>query len=396
MQNFDFYAPARIIFGRDTQKQVGSLLKEYNFKKILLHYGGGSIKRTGLYDDVIASLNENNIGYIELGGVKPNPRLSLVHEGIALCKKENIDLILAVGGGSAIDSGKAIAMGVYYDGDVWEIYNEGKAIEKALPIATILTIPAAGSESSGDTVITDESTERKYGYGSPHLRPVFSIMNPELFFTLPKEQIGYGIADIMSHIFERYFTNTVNTDLTDELCEATLRTIIKNAPTVYDNIKDYNAWSEVGFGGTVAHNGLLGMGREQDWACHNMEHELSAYYDVAHGGGLAVLTPAWMQYVYKDNINMFIQFAVRVMGVDVSYREPDAIVMEGISRLRTFFRRIGLPGTLSELGIGEEKLEFMAKQCTLSRVPEGQSENPVGGLKKLRWQDVLAIYESVK
>jgi len=396
MQNFDFYAPARIIFGKDTQKQVGKLLKEYGYKKVLLHYGGGSIKRTGLYDEVVASLNENNIGFVELGGVKPNPRLSLAHEGIELCKKESIDLILAVGGGSTIDSGKAIAMGVYYDGDVWEIYNEGKAIEKALPIATILTIPAAGSESSGDTVITDESTQRKYGYGSPHLRPVFSIMNPELFYTLPKEQIGYGVADIMSHIFERYFTNTVNTDLTDELCEATLRTILRNAPIVYDKTDDYNAWSEVGFGGTVAHNGLLGMGREQDWACHNMEHELSAYYDVAHGGGLAVLTPAWMQYVYKDNINMFVQFAVNVMGVNASYRQPDDIVMEGISRLRTFFKRIGLPGTLSELGIGNEKLELMAKQCTLSRVPKGQKENPVGNLKKLCWQDVLAIYESVK
>jgi len=395
MQNFDFYAPARIIFGKDTQKQTGSLLKEYGYKKVLLHYGGGSIKRSGLYDEVVASLNENDIKYVDLGGVKPNPRLSLVHEGIALCKKEDIDLILAVGGGSAIDSGKAIAMGVYYDGDVWEIYNEGKAIEKALPVATILTIPAAGSESSGDTVITDESTERKYGYGSPHLRPVFSIMNPELFFTLPKEQIGYGVADIMSHIFERYFTNTVDTDLTDELCEATLRTIIKNAPAVYDDVEDYRAWSEVGFAGTVAHNGLLGMGRQQDWACHNMEHELSAYFDVAHGGGLAVLTPAWMQYVYKDNENMFVQFAVNVMGVNKSFRDPDAIVLEGISRLRTFFKRIGLPGTLSELGIGSEKLEFMAKQCTLSRVPEGQTENPVGGLKKLHWQDVLAIYESV-
>ena len=396
MLNFDFYSPARLVFGKDTQKQTGKLIKEYNFKKVLVHYGTGSIKKSGLYDDVTASLKENGIDFVELGGVKPNPRLSLVHEGIALCKKENVDLILAVGGGSTIDSGKAIAMGVYYDGDVWEIYNKGKEINKAVPIATILTIPAAGSEASGDTVITDEATERKYGYGSPHLRPVFSIMNPELFFTLPKEQIGYGVADIMSHIFERYFTNTLNTDLTDELCEATLRTIIKNAPIVYDNIKDYEAWCEVGFAGTVAHNGLLGMGREQDWACHNMEHELSAYYDVAHGGGLAVLTPAWMEYVYKDNINMFVQFAVNVMGVKTSYRQPDEIVLEGINRLRTFFKHIGLPGTLTELGIDNKRLEFMAKQCTLTRLFDGQSENPVGGLKKLHWQDVLAIYNSVE
>lgn len=393
MLNFDFYAPARIVFGKGTQNQTGDLLKEYGVKKVLLHYGGGSIKTTGLYDEVTSSLKSAGISWVELGGVKPNPRLSLVHEGVELCKKENVELILAVGGGSAIDSGKAIAMGVYHSGDIWEVYDSGQAIEKALPIATILTIPAAGSESSGDTVITNEAENRKYGYGSPRLRPLFSIINPELFFTLPKEQLGYGVADIVSHIFERYFTNTINTNLTDALCEATLRTVMKNAPLAYANMRDYDAWSEIGFGGTVAHNGLLGMGREQDWACHDMEHELSAYYDVAHGAGLAVVTPAWMHYVYKDNIPMFMQFAVNVMGVDVDSRNPDAIIGEGIARLRTFFKSIGLPGTLSELGIGSDKLEIMAKQSTLTRVPKGDTEKPLGGLKKLRWQDVLEIYK---
>ena len=392
MLNFDFYSPARILFGKGEESRIGDLLKPHAAKK-LLHYGGGSIKKSGLYDTVTASLRENGLAFVELGGVKPNPRLSLVHEGIALCKKEGIDLILAVGGGSVIDSAKAIAMGRYYDGDIWEVYEQGKEVEKALPVATILTIPAAGSESSGDTVITNEEKQLKYGYGSPRLRPLLSIMNPELFFTLPKEQLAYGVADMMSHVFERYFTNTTNTDLTDGLCEVTLKTLMKNALIVKDNMQDYDAWSELGFAGTVAHNGLVGMGRQQDWACHGMEHELSAIYDVAHGAGLAVLTPGWMQYVYKDNINMFVQFAVNVMGVEGSYRNPDAIVQEGIARLREFFAKMGLSATLSGLGIGEEKLEEMAKKATGEAFGE---EAPIGGLKKLYWQDVLAIYKLVK
>jgi alcohol dehydrogenase YqhD (iron-dependent ADH family) len=392
MQNFDFYAPARILFGKDTEKQIGELLKPHA-SKILLHYGGGSIKKSGLYDRVTASLKEAGVAYVELGGVKPNPRLSLVREGIALCKKENVELILAVGGGSVIDSSKAIAMGVYYGGDIWEVYEQGKDVDRALPVATVLTIPAAGSESSGDTVITNEEKQLKYGYGSPKLRPLLSVMNPELFYTLPKNQIANGVADIMSHVFERYFTNTTNTDLTDGLCEAVLRTVMRNAPIALDNPQSYEAWCEVGFGGTVAHNGLVGMGREQDWACHNMEHELSAVYDVAHGAGLAVLTPAWMKYVYKDNINMFVQFAVNVMGVRGSYRDPEAIIFEGIARLSAFFKRMGLPATLSELGIGEDKLELMAKKATGAEFGE---ESPLGGLKKLYWQDVLAIYKMVK
>ncbi len=392
MLNFDFYAPARILFGRDTQKEIGALLKPHA-KKILLHYGGSSIKKSGLYDTVVSSLKDNGLEFVELSGVVPNPRLSLVQTGIALCKKENVDLILAVGGGSAIDSAKAIAMGVYYEGDVWDIYEQGLPIEKALPVAIILTIPAAGSESSGDTVITNEEKQLKYGYGSPRLRPLLSIINPELFFTLPKNQVANGVADMMSHVFERYFTNTTHTDLTDSLCETVLRTIMKNALIVNKDPQDYEAWCEVGFGGTVAHNGLVGMGREQDWACHNMEHELSAIYDVAHGAGLAVLTPAWMQYVYQDNVNMFVQFAVNVMGVNGSYRDPDAIVQEGIARLREFFQKMGLPSTLHELGIDESKLELMAKKSTSAAFGK---ESPIGGLKKLYWQDVLAIYNLAK
>ncbi|GHU96004.1 NADH-dependent alcohol dehydrogenase [Clostridia bacterium] len=387
MTNFEFYAPARIVFGKDAHKQIGELLAPHA-KKILLHFGGGSIKKSGVYDDVTASLKAAGITYAELGGVVPNPRLSLVHEGVKLCREEKVELILAVGGGSVIDSAKAIAMGVYYDGDVWDFYDKGLAVERALPVATVLTIPAAGSESSGDTVITNEALELKFGYGNSKLRPLISVMNPELFYSLPKYQTASGVADIMSHIFERYFTNTTHTDLTDGLCETTLRTVIKNAPIVLRDPKNYDAWSEIGFGGTVAHNGLLGCGRDQDWGCHNMEHELSAIYDVTHGAGLAVLTPAWMRYVYKDNVNMFVQFAVNVMGVNGSYRDPDAIVNEGIDRLRAFFNSLGLPSTLSGLGIGEDKLELMARKCA--------GDGTVGGLKKLGWQDVLNIYKSVK
>jgi alcohol dehydrogenase YqhD (iron-dependent ADH family) len=392
MLNFDYYAPTRILFGKEMEKQIGELL-EPHAKKILLHYGGGSIKMNGLYDTVTASLKASGLPFVELGGVQANPRLSLVQEGIALCKEENVDLILAVGGGSVIDSSKAIAMGVYYDGDVWEIYEQGKPIEKALPVATILTIPAAGSESSGDTVITNEDKQLKYGYGSPRLRPLLSVMNPELFFTLPTNQLANGVADMMSHVFERYFTNTTHTDLTDGLCETVLKTLMKNALLVKRDMQNYDAWAELGFAGTVAHNGLVGMGRQQDWACHGMEHELSAIYDVAHGAGLAVLTPGWMQYVYKDNINMFVQFAVNVMGVRSSYRDPDAIVREGIARLQEFYGKMGLPGTLKELGIGEERLEEMAKKATGAAF--GQEE-PIGGFKKICWRDVLEIYTLVK
>jgi alcohol dehydrogenase YqhD (iron-dependent ADH family) len=392
MENFDFYAPARILFGRGEENRIGELLKPHA-SRILLHYGGGSVKRSGLYDAVTASLKASGLPFAELGGVRPNPRLSLVHEGIDLCRKKKIDLILAVGGGSVIDSAKAIAMGVRYDGDVWEIYEQRREIDGALPVAAILTIPAAGSEASGNTVVTHEEKQIKRGYGSPRLRPLLSIVNPELFFSLPKNQLANGVADMMSHVLERYFTNTTHTDLTDGLCEATLRTIMKNALLASRDTRDYDAWAELGFAGTVAHNGLLGMGRRQDWACHGMEHELSAIYDVAHGAGLAVLTPFWMQYVYRDNIPMFVQFSVNVMGVRDSYREPDAIVREGIARLRAFFRGLALPETLSELGIGGDRLEEMAKKATAAAFGE---ERPLGGLKKLRWQDVLAIYQAAQ
>jgi alcohol dehydrogenase YqhD (iron-dependent ADH family) len=314
----------------------------------------------------------------------------LAQEGIGLCKKEGVDLILAVGGGSTIDSSKCIALGYYYEGDIWDVYEKTLHVEKALPVATILTIPAAGSESSDSTVITNEEKQLKYGHSSIYVRPLLSVMNPEFFFTLPPYQLASGVADMMSHIFERYFTNTKNVDLSDGLCEATLRTIMRNGPLALENMQNYEAWSEIGFAGTVAHNGLLGMGRREDWACHDMEHELTAIYDVTHGAGLAVLTPAWMKYVYKENPDMFVQFAVKVMGVDGDFRDKESIILEGIRRLSEFYRRMGMPQTLTELGIDDSNLELMAKKSTRAEFGE---ERPLGGFKKLKWQDVLAIYK---
>src|SRR5690554_3020166 len=365
MLNFDYANRTRIVFGKGTHKEIGTLLKEHT-GKVLLHYGGGSIKRTGVYDDVIASLQDSGIEYVELGGVQLNLRLNLVHEGVELCRREDIAFILAVGGGSVIDSAKV------------------------LPLATILTIPAAGSESSTSTVITNWDEKIKRGFGSEKIRPVVSIMNPDLYFTLPENQVANGVCDMMSHIFERYFTNTTHTDLTDGLCETTLKTIMKNALLLTKDKENYDARAEVSFAGNVAHNGLLGLGRETDWASHAMEHELSAIYDVAHGAGLAVVTPAWMQYVYKTNVPMFVQFAVNVMGVEGSFRDSEAIVLEGIERLKEFFVKMGLPVTMKELGIDDSRFEEMAKKATGYAYGD---EKGIGGLKKLKWQDVLEIYK---
>ena len=392
MQNFQICTPTNLVFGKGTQHQIGELIKPYA-TKVLLHYGGGTVKKLGLYDDTKKSLAAAGISFVELGGVVPNPRLSLVYEGIELCKKEAVDFVLAIGGGSAIDSAKAIAVGMCYDGDVWDIFEDKAPIKKALPVATILTIPAAGSEMSNSAVISNEEKGRKYGMGSDLIRPVVSIVNPEYFTSLPKAQLGYGVADIMSHIFERYFTHTTNCDITDGLCESVLKTVMKNALICAADPSNYEAWAEVGLGGVIAHNNWLGIGRTQDWACHGMEHELSAYNDVAHGAGLAVLTPAWMKYVYKENQNLFVQFAVNVMGVQGSYRAPDDIIKEGIVRLEDFYKKIGLTLTLKELGIGEDAFETMAKKATGAYFGE---ERGIGNLKMLMWQDVVEIYKLCK
>jgi alcohol dehydrogenase YqhD (iron-dependent ADH family) len=390
MQNFVFDLPTRIVFGRGTHAQIGALLKPLA-QKILLHYGSGSIKRSGLYDEVTASLRNAHISYAELGGVVPNPRLSLVREGVELCRREGVELILAVGGGSAIDSAKAIAMGVPYKNDIWDVFANNIHVEKALPVATVLTIPAAGSESSDSCVITNEAEALKIGHTDACIRPVLSVVNPALFMTLPPNQIANGVADMMSHIFERYFTQTDHTDVTDELCEGLLRAILRNAPKVLADPSDYDAWAEIGWAGTLAHNDLAGKGRQQDWACHMMEHELSAVYDVAHGAGLAVLTPAWMRRVHKANTPMFLQFAREVMGVRTEGRDAGNTIEEAILRLQAFYHRIGLPQTLGELGISEERLTEMAQKSTGFAFG---SEHGLGHFAHLLWQDVLAIYRA--
>ncbi|WP_394867347.1 iron-containing alcohol dehydrogenase [Paraclostridium bifermentans] len=388
MLNFDYQNRTRIIFGKNEHRNIGKLIKPYA-NKVLFHFGGQSIKKSGVYEDVINSLLENQIDFVELGGVKPNPRLSLVNEGIELCRKEKVDFILAVGGGSVIDSAKAIAIGVPYSGDVWDFYCKDIEIKEAIPVSTILTIPAAGSESSTGTVITNEEKQLKLSCGCELLRPLLSIINPELYFTLPKNQIANGISDMMSHIMERYFTNTSNTDLIDGLCESTLKTIMRNGSIIINDNKNYDAWAEIALSGNIAHNGLLGLGREQDWASHKIEHELSAIYDVAHGAGLSVVTPAWMKYVYKENPHMFEQFAINVMGVESTSKSQEEIINEGIEKLKSFYKKLELPTSLKELNINESKLELMAKKST--NFKDGK-EILIGGLKKLNWEDVLAIY----
>lgn len=387
MENFNFYRPTRIIFGRGSEDKVGKETKKYG-KKILFHYGQGSIKRTGLYDKVMRSLKKENIEVVELGGVKPNPRLSLVREGIDICKKQNIDFILIVGGGSAIDSAKAIAAGVKYDGDVGDFYAGDKAIEKALPLGVVLTIPAAGSEVSPDTVITDEDGWYKRPASGEPLISKFSILNPEITFTLSARQTVIGVSDILAHIYERYFTQVKNVELTDRLAEATMKTVINNTRLVLKDLKDYNARAEIMWSGSIAHNDLLATGRTGDWASHMIEHELSGIYDIPHGEGLAIIFPAWMKYVYKDNVSKFAQFAQRVWDVDTDLDDFEGTALEGISRVEAFYREIGLPASLGEIGIGEDRFEEMAAKCAES--------GSIGQFRKLEKDDIVEIYRSAK
>lgn len=387
MENFVFQNPTKIIFGKGTENQVGQETKAWA-DRVLLHYGGGSIKKTGLYDRVVASLKEAGVDFIELSGVQPNPRLSLIHEGIELCRKHEIRFILAVGGGSVIDSAKAIAAGVPYAGDVWDFFERKAEIETALPVGVVLTIPAAGSETSPASVVTKDEGALKRDIGSDLLRPKFAILNPELTYTLPPYQTACGVADIVAHILERYFTRTPDTDLSDRLCEATLRTVIKYAPIVMQNPTDYAARAEIMWAGTVAHNDLLGKGKVEDWGSHMIEHEISGIYDVAHGAGLAVVFPAWMKYVYKEDVNLFARFAVRVWGVEMDFDYPERTALAGIERLEAFFRSLGLPVTLEELQVGTDRLEEMAAKCT--------ERGPVGNFVKLDKEDVLAIYHLAK
>lgn len=387
MQDFIFENSTKIIFGKNKEQMVGEECAVYA-KKLLLHYGGGSIKETGLYQKIIHSLHEQGIELFELGGVKPNPRVSLVREGIELCKKHSIGFILAVGGGSVIDSAKAIAIGATYDGDVWDFFDGKAEVTESLPIGVVLTIPAAGSESSSGSVITNEDGWYKRSTGHVMMRPRFAILNPELSYTLPPYQTACGITDMMAHILERYFTNEKNVELTDRLCEATLKTIINNAHIVLDDPTNYEARAEIMWAGTLAHNDLLSTGRIGDWGSHDIEHEISGIYDIAHGAGLAIIFPAWMKYVYKHDINRFAQFAHRVWDVELDVNNLERTAKRGILKTEQFFRSIGLPVRLSEANISDEHFEEMAKK--------GTENGPLGNFVTLHETDLLEIFTLAK
>lgn len=384
MDNFQFYSPTEFVFGKDTENKAGYYVKKHGGSSVLLHFGGGSAVRSGLLGRVKASLEAAGIKYTELGGVKPNPRDTLVYEGIDICRSKGIDFILAVGGGSVIDSAKAIAMGVPYDGDFWDFYS-GKDPEAALPVATVLTIAAAGSEGSGDSVITKEEGGLKRGAGSDLIRPRFSILNPELTCTLPAYQTACGATDIMAHVFERYFTNTTEVEITDRLCEAVLLTMIKETPRVIAEPDNYDARANIMWAGMVAHNNIVGVGREQDWNSHGIEHELSALYDCAHGAGLAVIMPAWMEFVYSHDIMRFAQAAVRIWGCPMDFQKPENTAREGIKRFRSFLRSIGMPLTFDELGAKPEDIPALVEKF-------GIGDGRTGGFVKLSAEDIASIY----
>lgn len=363
MENFNFKNPTKIVFGRGAENRVGRETAAYA-KKVLLHYGGKSAKASGLYDRVTSSLKAAGVEWTELGGVVPNPRLSLVREGIRLCKEKGLEFVLAVGGGSVIDSSKAIAMGAVLDGDVWDLFLGKGRPKAALPVGTVLTIPAAGSESSTGCVITNDEGLLKRAVNSELIYPQFSILNPELAFSLPRFQVACGASDIMAHLMERYFTNVKNVEFTDRLLEATMKTIAHMAPKVLENPRDYDAWSEFMWAGTLAHNNLLNTGRVGDWASHDIEHEISGIYDVTHGAGLAVVFPAWMKHVLDHDVNRFAQWAARVWNVDMDYWNPEATAREGIRRLEAFYRDLGLGTKLADLKVGTDRLDEMAAKCT--------------------------------
>jgi alcohol dehydrogenase len=385
MNDFEFYTPTRILFGRDAIEKTGSAVQACGARKVLLHYGGSSVIKYGVLERVKESLRAAGVEFIELGGVQPNPRLSLVYEGIELCRREGVDFLLPVGGGSAIDSAKAIAVGVVSPEDVWIYFSRTKPVPAALPVGVVLTIPAAGSEASNSCVITREELNLKRDFDSDVVRPRFAVMNPEVTFTLPVSQTLYGVSDIMSHILERYFTNVEYADLTDRLCEAAMKALIRSLPIVLEDPCNYEARAEIMWTGTLAHNGLLSTGRSGDWASHMIEHELSGEYDVAHGAGLSVIFPAWMKFVYKQRLPQFIKFAMRVWNVDYDYNTPERTAREGIQRFEQFYRQSCMPVRLGELGIGTDRFELMANRIIY------YDQGRIGGFVKLCKEDVLAI-----
>lgn len=392
MVNFEYYTPTKVIFGKDTEKQTGELVKEYKATKVLIHYGGNSAKKSGLLDRICTSLEEAGISYVLLGGVVPNPRLSLVYEGIELCKKEGVDFLLAVGGGSVIDSAKAIGYGLYNDCDPWLFYSRKAAAKGCLPIGAVLTIAAAGSEMSNSSVITNEDGWLKRGYSSNYARCKFAVMNPELTYTLPPYQTASGCTDILMHTMERYFSHEPHTELTDGICEALLCTVMRNAKILKDEPMNYDARAEVMWAGSLSHNGLTGCGTTGDWATHQIEHELGGMFDVAHGAGLAAVWGSWARYVYREGVDKFVQFAVNVMGISPDSGTPDEIALAGIHAMEDFFRSIDMPVSLAGLGVRptDEQIKEMAQKCVFF------GGRTIGGFKILEAADIEKIYRMAK
>ena len=390
MFGFNYYTPTKVVFGKDTELKVADLIREFGGTKVLIHYGGGSVIRSGLMQRVTDTLDGAGIQYVMLGGAVPNPHLGLVYEGIELCRKEGIDFLLAVGGGSAIDSAKAIGYGVTNEGDVWDFYDRKRDVQACLPLGVILTLAATGSEMSDSSVITKEEGLVKRGYSSDHGRPKFAIMNPELTMTLPDYQTACGCTDIMMHTMERYFTNGGNMEITDSMAEGLLRTVKMNAQILAKDPKNYDARAEVMWAGSLAHNGLTGCGNDGgDWMTHMLEHEMGGLYDVAHGAGLAAIWGSWARYVYKDCLHRFKKFALNVMDV-ADQGSDEEIALAGIEAMEDFYRSINMPTNMRELGISptEEELKDMAHKCSVS--VGGAS----GSARVLNEEDMLAIYRA--
>lgn len=387
MNNFTFYSPTEFVFGKGTEMQTGELVRKYGASKVLIVYGGGSVVRSGLLERVKQTLAQTGIPCLELGGVQPNPIDTKVYEGIDLCRREGVDFVLAVGGGSVIDTAKAIAAGVPYEGDFWDFYIQKATVSSVLKVAVVLTIPAAGSEGSGNSVITKVSTLQKMSLRAPELlRPRFSIMNPELTFTLPPYQTAAGIVDMMAHIMERYFTNTADTETADRLCEGTLKAIITEAPRVMADPKDYGARANIMWSGMIAHNGTCGVGNEEDWASHFMEHEISALYDVTHGAGLAVIFPAWLTWMTSHHVEKVAQYAARVWDVPVS-EDLKAMALEGVARLKSFFTSIGMPVNFAQLGVEHPDIELLVEHLHANKGEQ------VGCYVRLGRKETREIYE---
>ncbi|ULO06066.1 iron-containing alcohol dehydrogenase [Paenibacillus sp. 19GGS1-52] len=384
MRKFEFYNPTKLIFGQGTLEALKIEVPKFG-KNVLLMYGGGSIKRSGLYDKVMAQLNAIGAVVTELAGVEPNPRLSTVHTGVELCHEHNIDLILAVGGGSVLDCAKAVAVGAKYDGDMWDFVERKAAPQGALPLGTVLTMAATGSEMNNGSVITNEVTQEKMGWGSVHAFPAFSILDPENTFSLPRDQTVYGMVDIMSHVLEHYFHTDGNTTVQDGFCETLLRTVIETAPKLIEDLNNYELRETIMYCGTMALNGMVSMGFAGDWATHNIEHAVSAVYDIPHGGGLAILFPQWMKYNISTNPARFRQLAVNVFGIDSAGKTDEAIGLEGIEALRSFWDSIGAPKVLGDYDIDDSEIGNMADKAVRF--------GPFGNFRKLEREDVVEIYK---